>query len=298
MAYMEMFGNCSHTLNAHPPINPEAPPDMFRHSIHTYNLTSAQHSSTGTISVGHHQLQRTLASSLTVQHLSTPPLSGSEDSVSSMKTSSRTSPVPPEPPALPPKMNKTKQISMNSSNELLPPPSPRPSSNNSSADESMLNNVSSDDLYVSSSSPGKFPVDEEELDRLVPLPSPVPSQRSENSTEPVAPATESNNAITSDSEDIILQTDVSAWLLLKGTTKEGTEIREVRGGHPDALIVLATKATKDFAYQEAFLATYRTWVSPGELVRKLVRRAHHYRPRAHDLRSTLGLLTRVVADLT
>lgn len=39
MAYMEMFGNCSHTLNAHPPINPEAPPDMFRHSIHTYNLT-------------------------------------------------------------------------------------------------------------------------------------------------------------------------------------------------------------------------------------------------------------------
>ncbi|XP_050358736.1 guanine nucleotide-releasing factor 2 isoform X3 [Nymphalis io] len=301
MAYMEMFGNCSHTLNAHPPINPEAPPDMFRHSIHTYNLTSAQHSSTGAISVGHHQMQRTMASSLTVQHLSTPPLSGSEDSVS-MKTSSRTSPVPPEPPALPPKMNKTKQISMNSSNELLPPPSPRPSSNNSSADESMLNNVSTDDLYVSSSSPGKFPVDEEELDRLVPLPSPVPSQRSESSTEPVQQVSEANDTITSDSDDIILQTDVSGWLLLKGTTKEGSEVREVRGGHPDALIVLATKATKEtdeyFAYQEAFLATYRTWVSPGELVRKLVRRAHHYRPRPHELRSTLSLLTRVVADLT
>ncbi|XP_047540406.1 guanine nucleotide-releasing factor 2 isoform X5 [Vanessa atalanta] len=301
MAYMEMFGNCSHTLNAHPPINPEAPPDMFRHSIHTYNLTSAQHSSTGTISVGHHQMQRTMASSLTVQHLSTPPLSGSEDSVS-MKTSSRTSPVPPEPPALPPKMNKTKQISMNSSNELLPPPSPRPSSNNSSADESMLNNVSTDDLYVSSSSPGKFPVDEEELDRLVPLPSPVPSQRSESSTEPVQQVSETNDTITSDSEDIILQTDVSGWLLLKGTTKEGSEVREVRGGHPDALIVLATKATKEtdeyFAYQEAFLATYRTWVPPGDLVRKLVRRAHHYRPRPHELRSTLSLLTRVVADLT
>lgn len=57
-------------------------------------------------------------------------------------------------------------------------------------------------------------------------------------------AAESNNAVSSDSEDIILQTDVSSWLLLKGTTKDGTEVREVRGGHPDALIVLATKATK------------------------------------------------------
>ncbi|XP_052737237.1 guanine nucleotide-releasing factor 2 isoform X2 [Bicyclus anynana] len=294
MAYMEMFGNCSHT-NAHPPINPEAPPDMFRHSIHTYNLTSAQHSSTGTISVGHHQVQRSMASSLTVQHLSTPPLSGSEDSVS-MKTSSRTSPVPPEPPALPPKINKTKQISMNSSNELLPPPSPRPSSHNSSADESMLNNVSSDDLYISSSSPGKFPVDDEDLDRLVQaIPSPVPSQRSESSTEPTPVATDDNSTSIADPDDIVLQTEVSGWLLLKGNNKDGPE---VRGGHPDALIVLATKATKDFAYQEAFLATYRTWVSPSELVHKLVRRAHHYRPRPHELRSTLSLLTRVVADLT
>lgn len=69
-------------------------------------------------------------------------------------------------------------------------------------------------------------------------------QRSESSSEPVPPAAESNNAVSSDSEDIILQTDVSSWLLLKGTTKDGTEVREVRGGHPDALIVLATKATK------------------------------------------------------
>ncbi|XP_061382980.1 guanine nucleotide-releasing factor 2 isoform X1 [Danaus plexippus] len=294
MAYMEMFGNCSHTLNAHTAINSEAPPDMFRHSIHTYNLTSAQQSSSGTISVGHHQVSRTMASSLTVQHLSTPPLSGSDDSVS-MKTSSRSSPVPPEPPALPPKMSKSKQI-MNSSNELLPPPSPRPSSHNSSlADESMLNNVSSEEMYVSLSSPGKFPVDEEELDRLVqPLPSPVPSQRSESSTEP-AVTTEANNTSEADPDDIILQTDVAGWLSLKGANKEGPE---VRGGHPDALIVLATKATKDFAYQEAFLATYRTWVSPGELVRKLVRRSQHFRSRTHDLRSTLSLLTRVVADLT
>lgn len=45
--------------------------------------------------------------------------SGSEDSVS-MKTSSRTSPVPPEPPALPPKMNKTKQVRGNCGNYVRP----------------------------------------------------------------------------------------------------------------------------------------------------------------------------------
>ncbi|XP_022115832.2 guanine nucleotide-releasing factor 2 isoform X2 [Pieris rapae] len=296
MAYMEMFGNCSHTMNAHPQINPEAPPDMaFRHSIHTYNLSSAQHSSTGNLSIGHHQVQRSLASSITVQHLSTPPLSGSEDSVS-MITSNRTSPLPIEPPALPPKMNKNKQVSITSSNELLPPPSPRPSSHNSSsADESMLNNVSTEEMYVSVSSPGKFPLDEDEIDRLAEQPpSPVPSQRSESSSEPTQTETE-KSPVVPDSEDIVLQTDVSTWLLLKGPTKEGVD---VRGGHPDALIVLATKATKDFAYQEAFLATYRTFLAPHELVSRLVRRAHHFRPRPHELRSTLGLLTRVIADLT
>ncbi|KAL0895820.1 hypothetical protein ABMA27_011852 [Loxostege sticticalis] len=291
MAYMEMFGNCSH-----PPNNAAAPPDMFRHSIHTYNLASGQHAAAGVINVQRHQhVQRTIAQSFTVQHFGTPPLSGSDES---MVGWSGTSPIPIEPPALPPKINKNKQIQINSSNELLPPPSPRPSSHNSSADDSIINNVNSDESYVSSTSPGKFPV-EDELETLAPppAPSPVPSQRSESSTEPAVPANETNNtpAASTDAEDIILQTDISSWLLLKAPSKDGPE---VRGGNPDALIVLATKATKDFAYQEAFLATYRTWVSPSGLVARLVRRAHHFRPRPHELRSTLSLLTRVVADLT
>ncbi|XP_028164535.1 guanine nucleotide-releasing factor 2 isoform X5 [Ostrinia furnacalis] len=292
MAYMEMFGNCSH-----PPNSAAAPSDMFRHSIHTYNLASGQHATAaGVINVQRHQhVQRTIAQSFTVQHFGTPPLSGSDES---MVGWSGTSPLPIEPPALPPKTNKNKQIQMNSSNELLPPPSPRPSSHNSSADESIINNVNSDDSYVSSTTPGKFPV-EDELETLAPppAPSPVPSTRSEGSTEPAVPATETNNtpAASTDAEDIIIQTDISSWLLLKAPSKDGPE---VRGGNPDALIVLATKATKDFAYQEAFLATYRTWVSPSGLVARLVRRAKHFRPRPHELRSTLSLLTRVVADLT
>ncbi|XP_049887610.1 guanine nucleotide-releasing factor 2 isoform X5 [Pectinophora gossypiella] len=291
MAYMEMFGNCSH-----PPNNAAAPPDMFRHSIHTYNLASAQHAIGGISVQRQQQVQRSIAQSLTIQHFGTPPLSGSEDSVN-MITSSGTSPVPPEPPALPPKMKK--QLQMHSSNELIPPPSPRPSSHNSSADETIMNNVNSDDSFGRGTTPCKFPL-EDELEMLVqqPTPSPVPSQRSESSTEAVQSTnnnSDSKPAPVPDSDDIILHTDIAQHLLLKAPSKDGPE---VRGGHPDALIVLATKATKDFAYQEAFLATYRTWVSPSGLVARLTRRAHHYRPRPHELRSTLSLLTRVVADLT
>ncbi|XP_060809901.1 guanine nucleotide-releasing factor 2 isoform X4 [Amyelois transitella] len=287
MAYMEMFGNCSH-----PPNNAAAPPDLFRHSIHTYNLGCGQHASAGAVSLQRH-VQRSIAQSFTVQHFGAPPLSGSDESMLACSL-----PLV-EPPALPPKVNKNKQVQINSSNELLPPPSPRPSSHNShnsSADESILNNLNSDDS-VRSSTPGKFPVeDEPEIIVQPPVPSPVPSQRSESSIEPPAAPSENNSSpAAADSDDIILQTDISSWLLLKAPSKDGPE---VRGGHPDALIVLATKATKDFAYQEAFLATYRTWVSPSGLVARLIRRAHHYRQRTHELRSTLSLLTRVVADLT
>ncbi|XP_063373066.1 guanine nucleotide-releasing factor 2 isoform X1 [Cydia amplana] len=290
MAYMEMFGNCSH-----PPNNAAAPPDMFRHSIHTYNLASAQHTSGSAMVQRHQHVQRSIAQSFTVQHFSSPPvLSGSEDSVS-LTTSGGTSPVPPE---LPPKMNKTK-IQINSSNELLPPPSPRPSSHNSSTsvEDTMHNNLNSDESYISTSTPAKFPIeDEHELLVPEPTPSPVPSQKSESSTEPIAATKDSDTAPPdADPEDIILQTDISSNLLLKAPSKDGPE---VRGGHPDALIVLATKATKDFAYQEAFLATYRTWVAPRELVARLTRRAHHFKSRPHELRSTLSLLTRVVNDLT
>lgn len=63
-------------------------------------------------------------------------------------------------------------------------------------------------------------------------------------------------------------------------------------------MVECVAVSADFTYQEAFLATYRTWVSPSGLVARLVRRAQHFRPRPHELRSTLCLLTRVVADLT
>ena len=48
---------------------------------------------------------------------------------------------------------------------------------------------------------------------------------------------------------------------------------ELRAGRVDALIVLATQTIKnDFLYQEAFLATYRTFIKTETLVDKLVHR--------------------------
>ena len=48
---------------------------------------------------------------------------------------------------------------------------------------------------------------------------------------------------------------------------------ELRAGSVDALIVLATQTIKnDFLYQEAFLATYRTFIKTETLVDKLVHR--------------------------
>lgn len=73
-------------------------------------------------------------------------------------------------------------------------------------------------------------------------------QRSESSTEPTQAENEKTPALP-DTEDIVLQTDVSTWLSLKGPTKDGVD---VRGGHPEALIVLATKATKGILFSFYF----------------------------------------------
>lgn len=87
-------------------------------------------------------------------------------------------------------------------------------------------------------------------------------QKSETNAEP-APAVTTEPARNStpappDPDDIILQTDISQWLVLKVPGKEGPKDGpEVRGGHPDALIVLATKATKGMSDFVTFTASLR-----------------------------------------
>ncbi|KAK7076346.1 Rap guanine nucleotide exchange factor 1, partial [Halocaridina rubra] len=85
--------------------------------------------------------------------------------------------------------------------------------------------------------------------------------------------------------------------------KEGEEGPDIRGGPVDALIVHASKANqRDFLYQEAFLTTYRTFISPEVLVNKLLYRYNKFIKtsdvdRQKAARNAFSLLVRVVDDL-
>ncbi|KAK9887618.1 hypothetical protein WA026_023577 [Henosepilachna vigintioctopunctata] len=113
------------------------------------------------------------------------------------------------------------------------------------------------------------------------------------------PEKENEDANTSD-VDLIEKLNMDDYLIFKKSDEEGPEIR---GGTVDALIIQATKATKNgvFTYQEAFLTTYRTFITPYELISKLIRRYNYFyyrtekRPRS---REAFALIVRVVSDLT
>lgn len=71
-------------------------------------------------------------------------------------------------------------------------------------------------------------------------------------------------------DDGMEQVDLSGDLVLKQAEDDGPE---VRGGGLDALITHAAKLNKDdYMYQVAFLTTYRTFITPVELTRKLIHR--------------------------
>lgn len=87
--------------------------------------------------------------------------------------------------------------------------------------------------------------------------------------------------------------------------KEGEEGPEVRGGAVDALIVHATQAGKiEFMYQEAFLTTYRMFISPKTLLEKLLYRFSKFQlfhstgdSRKKLAHNAFSLLIRVVDEL-
>ena len=73
---------------------------------------------------------------------------------------------------------------------------------------------------------------------------------------------------------------------------------ELKGGPIDALIVEATKATKkDFTFQEAFVTTYRTFLSSEELIDKLLFRYGVFSP-PNEVGLGVTLLRRVSVSLT
>ncbi len=92
---------------------------------------------------------------------------------------------------------------------------------------------------------------------------------------------QSNNASTKDiSASVLESADVlqSGSELLLYNEDGGKEL--LRAGSIDALIVLATQSYKnDFLYQEAFVATYRTFLSTHTLLEKLVHRFRRFNRR-------------------
>lgn len=91
--------------------------------------------------------------------------------------------------------------------------------------------------------------------------------------------------------------DVSRFLVYRNDDDGPTLI----GGAIDALIVHASGSTKkDLVYYEAFLTTYRTFISPKDLITKLLYRERRFREKGSKRASqnAFFLLLRVVDELT
>uniref|UniRef100_A0AAR5QHA7 CRK SH3-binding GNRP n=1 Tax=Dendroctonus ponderosae TaxID=77166 RepID=A0AAR5QHA7_DENPD len=265
MAYMEMFGNCSHTNDA----------EFMRHSVHmvqsqwgTPSITSL--SSAQSCSFSHATIQSSSRNAQT-QALSLPhsnaergpsPLHSPNATLSS--SSSNSSVIPP---ALPPKQ-KTRKTSSKS-----PPPTPT------------LVTFLPEPKRTMSPSPNQM----KSLPDLL-----------EHTTNKSIGEKEETPEISINEADLMEKLNVDKYIIMKKSEEDGPELR---GGTIDALIIQAIKASKPggFTYQEAFLTTYRTFISPFDLITKLIRRYNHFyyqqdkKPRS---REAFALIVRVVSDLT
>ncbi|XP_039317231.1 rap guanine nucleotide exchange factor 1 isoform X11 [Saimiri boliviensis] len=104
-----------------------------------------------------------------------------------------------------------------------------------------------------------------------------------------------------DELSLIDHSEIMSRLTLK---QEGDDGPDVRGGSGDILLVHATETDrKDLVlYCEAFLTTYRTFISPEELIKKLQYRYEKFSPFADTFKkrvskNTFFVLVRVVDEL-
>ncbi|XP_043276526.1 guanine nucleotide-releasing factor 2 isoform X3 [Venturia canescens] len=296
MAYMEMFGNCSHSNN-----------DFIsglgtRHSVAAYNSMQAEWQQ-------HEMALTTTQSCSSMVHTMTSLHDGSSISISMSPTIKE---IPNNtiqlPPALPPKRSRSIK-----SNSTPPPVSPKPtiSMHNISSPDPITTSspIKLEDTTVSmrekknSTSPGILP-----LNNNVSLDVPLPPSRPPSNTRSSISVDENTLELRDLEPDdgILEELDISKYLVFKKPEEDGPDIR---GGNPDALLIHATKANKhglfctDFLYQEAFLTTYRTFMSPLELIQKLHRRHQRFScspdvVKQRAAREAFSLLVRVVSDLT
>ncbi|XP_066896562.1 rap guanine nucleotide exchange factor 1 isoform X10 [Kogia breviceps] len=116
---------------------------------------------------------------------------------------------------------------------------------------------------------------------------------------PDAPEAHSEEEV--DELSLIDHSEIMARLTLK---QEGDDGPDVRGGSGDILLVHATETDrKDLVlYCEAFLTTYRTFITPEELIKKLQYRYEKFSPFADTFKkrvskNTFFVLVRVVDEL-
>ncbi|XP_032490197.1 rap guanine nucleotide exchange factor 1 isoform X6 [Phocoena sinus] len=116
---------------------------------------------------------------------------------------------------------------------------------------------------------------------------------------PDAPEAQSEEEV--DELSLIDHNEIMARLTLK---QEGDDGPDVRGGSGDILLVHATETDrKDLVlYCEAFLTTYRTFITPEELIKKLQYRYEKFSPFADTFKkrvskNTFFVLVRVVDEL-
>ncbi|XP_023556047.1 rap guanine nucleotide exchange factor 1 isoform X8 [Octodon degus] len=139
------------------------------------------------------------------------------------------------------------------------------------------------DLLAGGGTPGK---DSRDGERIPKSPDALESAQSEEEVDELS---------------LIDHNEIMARLTLK---QEGDDGPDVRGGSGDILLVHATETDrKDLVlYCEAFLTTYRTFVSPEELIRKLQYRYEKFSPFADTFKkrvskNTFFVLVRVVDEL-
>ncbi|KAM8934290.1 rap guanine nucleotide exchange factor 1 [Pelodytes ibericus] len=183
---------------------------------------------------------------------------------------------------------------------------------NENADEETSEYVN---LYSSGQSNGEIPLCDSEL----PL---VNDEHQSNSSQPCIPGKESHEATErppkspdgpddeeeeaeeseeTDELSLVDHNEIMAKLTLK---QEGDDGPDVRGGSGDILLVHATETDrKDLVlYCEAFLTTYRTFISPEELIQKLQYRYErfcHFQDtfKQRVSKNTFFVLVRVVDEL-
>ncbi|XP_041769671.1 guanine nucleotide-releasing factor 2 isoform X5 [Anopheles merus] len=283
MAYMEIFGSATQNQS-----------EFMRHSVHTYNLAHSEQISTSSTTSNH-----------SISHSQTMSLSPSRIAPATVSPPSSPN-VSVKPPALPPKRQRIN--SKTPSIASTPPPSPK-----IFQDQQQHHHAQHHYHQQQAQAPNAINT------------SPSPSTSSLASTQSGAggkPSAVCNqtldaktpkNGMTMAMEqqqqplNLMEELDVSNYLVFKKENEDGPD---VKGGHPDALIIHATRVQKNSdddcledAYGEAFITTFRTFISPLDLIQKLSHRYTVYHCQMNDAKQkaakeSFSLLVRVVNDLT